>query len=100
MEYSFYVKKKLNRNEFIKKLQDISNKAPLSKYGIEASFNIHTDADEFKRSVGLKKKIFSYTEKNTHQFERALITDEIFNAAENEIIFSSIKVSIDEKDYE
>ncbi|HSC54091.1 MAG TPA: site-specific DNA-methyltransferase [Phnomibacter sp.] len=69
-------------------LEELSNKKPLSKFGIEPKFKLAK-----KRSLA-SKDIFFYSENNTHSY----IKDKTLKTEKGRIL-SSIKVNLNENDY-
>jgi hypothetical protein len=78
-----------------------AKKAPLSKYGIDPEFILYSDSGSFFRAINYVR-LFTYTIKNTHKFVNEIGSSgaEIESLSEKEIIFSPIKIDLEEGDYE
>jgi DNA modification methylase len=82
-----------------KKLHDLINKAPLSKFGIEPRFHFTSSIKKFNKLVE-GKNLFVYTSQVTHKFNKIFEPQNLSKAPSKDLIISKIKVDLDEKDYE
>lgn len=76
-------------------LNVLISKLPLSKFGIEAVFNLET-----REFLSHNENFYAYTTKNTNKFTRKVTRKDIFSLSTTECIISPICVDVDEKDYE
>lgn len=100
VKYIFYTSENLNVEKLMSLLLVISDKAPLSKYGIQAEFLIKSDRRAFLKAFSNRNIIYSYTTKVTHKFQQEVARANISRLPKSQIILSSIRVDLNEKDYE
>ena len=81
------------------KLNELINKAPLSKYGIEPLFKFILNTEEFLNII-TDQEIYVYSNKITHKFKSIFNSADLLRSNNSEIIISKIKVNLDEKDYD
>lgn len=99
-KYILFVSEKVDENKLISLLLSVSNKVPLSKYGVQAEFLIKSDKKAFLTAIGNRNIIYSYTNKITHKFQHQVKRADISQLPKTEIILSGIRVDLNEKDYE
>ena len=80
----------------MKKIDELSQIPPLSKFGIEHQFKVYKNEVSFKRSLP-EGRLYVYSAKNTHSFATILKTN---NNDEKHPIISKIRLKIDEKSHE
>ena len=80
-------------------LDQITSKAPLSKFGIEPQFKFISKTSDFADSLS-NKKMYVYTTQITHKFKKEFELKELTKPSISDVIISNIKVDLDEKDYE
>ena len=88
-------KKKFNIEQF---LNDITTKPPLSKFGIEPSFNFLINIDSFINLTSTRG-LYTYTVKDTHKIHKEFSLKRVMENS-NEVIVSKIKIDLNEKDHE
>jgi DNA modification methylase len=94
VKYIFISNNKLIKKN-IEKLKELTNKPPLSKFGIEPIFEFEENFDE----LALKDiNIYGYTKTNTYYTQEKI--DCIKNISRKISILSSIEVLLNENDYE
>ncbi len=82
------------------KLQKLSDKAPLSKFGIEPIFHFTSSQKKFNQKFE-EKKVFFYSSKVTHKYiDTSNHPHSIASNMKKALIISKIMVDLDEKDYE
>ncbi len=99
-KYVFLVGSKADEKKILLHVEGLTSKAPLSKYGIQASFMIEKNIDNFLKCLGEHSMIFTYTVKATHKFRKQIASYKFIETSNDEKILSKIKVELDEKDYE
>ena len=95
--YTFEISQNCDWQQVENELNSIICKPPLSKFGIEPIFK-HTY--DIALSIKPKDRLYAYTKTSTHKYTRQISLKEIHSLARNEIIFSSIGVNLNEKDFE
>lgn len=98
--YVFHTTKELKKAELISELNEISQKPPLSKFGIQPIFEIETNANNFLLRMGKTSQLFVYTNIVTHKYNKSILGTQFINLSKSNIILSKIKVNLNEKDYE
>ena len=99
VRYRILVNSKKKAKETLNQLNKIIEKAPLSKFGIEAIFDFNLSSNDFNSSIN-NGTFYIYTKKVTHQFKEKINAKELSVLAKTDLIVSKIKVDLDEKDYE
>jgi DNA modification methylase len=94
-KYTILMEKTSDKNETKRRIAEITNTPPLSKFGISAKFDILNDADDFIEKLP-DSELFIYTANNTHQYINT--SAKKINLADS-YIFSSIAVNINEEIY-
>lgn len=89
--------KRMNKVEML--LHQISNNAPLSKYGIDPRFHFFSNINEYI-NLFPDKKLYVYTSQVTHKFKKKFELKELAKSLKSDVIVSKIQVNLDEKDYE
>lgn len=97
--YKILMKPTKRKDAYSTQIENLHNKPPLSKYGVDPNVSIVEDPVQFIKSLPTAT-IYSYTRTNTHKFQRQLSSKEVSSLPHGEIILSKIKVELDEKDYE
>jgi DNA modification methylase len=92
--YKILIKDNANIKLVEKRLFDIVNKPPLSKYGIEPQLELFTNSNLFIKQIGLKK-LFGYETNRTYNF-----SESVKRTSLKYPIISPIKISLNERDYE
>lgn len=84
------------QEELQKECLKVTNVPPLSKFGIDPTFSFiaHSKLDLVTKKTG---KLYTYTDTTTHKFKSKFQPEKVAN---NFQILSSIKVNINEKDFE
>jgi DNA modification methylase len=88
-----------NSNELIKILEEMAAAPPLSKFGIEHKFVLHTTLSSFTKFLG-NRSLYTYTSKNTHSFKKKFVLSDLSKGPNDDVILSNIKLSVDESIYE
>lgn len=88
-----------DNEEMYDQLKIITDKAPLSKFGIEAEFLFKNDMDSLAEFIS-NEYVYIYTDKVTHKFKKRLLKSDLSNTLKSEIIISEIMVDLNEADYE
>jgi len=89
-----------NCKEFVEvKLNELIQKAPLSKFGIEPIFDYIINKDDFLSLLG-NGNLFLYSHQTTHKFKKKFDIQDMTIDSNINLIISEIKVELDEKDYE
>lgn len=99
-DYHFYIpdiRAQLGQEtEIVKYIMELISKPPLSKFGIESTLRFYNDLEDFKKI--LNPNFYRYTLKDSHKYSAYLEKSDIMD--EGSEIFSTIKVDLNEKDYE
>ncbi len=93
-KYIFVVKNKSSIARIKKKIAEYVAIPPLSKYGIEAKFEVVAGIDRLDKYLH-DKNLYNYSANSTYKY-----TNVLNKKLEYGDIISPIKVSVDEKDYE
>lgn len=99
VNYDILLSHKYDEIKLNKEIIKLINKQPLSKFGIEPIFNFIVEYKAFQSRIK-QKYVYCYSDKITHNFLDRINKDEINEAPKSIIIFSNIKVDLNEKDYE
>jgi len=101
VNYLFFIEDKSRKIEVAKKVDEITQKAPFSKFGIESSFHYVNNFTTFISKIESNSKtLYLYNYKATHKFIKKIKSAEINKEEKSQVIISPIKVNLDEKDYE
>ncbi len=93
INYYLLVNNNIDKKEIIK----ICSNKPLSNFGIEAKFNF-VKKDKLFYNLLNRNRVYTYTSAVTHKYSKLFKKkDELNNS---DLIFSKIKVDLNEKDYE
>src|SRR5690606_22965607 len=96
VKYDILFSKKYDEIKLNKEIIKLINKQPLSKFGIEPKFSFTNNIAEFESKIK-QKYLYYYTDKATHHFVGKIATSDI-EKNETGVIFSNIKVSLNEDD--
>ncbi|OGS74392.1 MAG: hypothetical protein A3F91_02430 [Flavobacteria bacterium RIFCSPLOWO2_12_FULL_35_11] len=99
VKYNILFSEKYDEIKLNKEIIKLTLKQPLSKFGIEPIFYFTTLYDIFESKVK-QKFVYCYSNKVTHKFSSRINKNEINESPKPIIIFSNIKVDLNEKDYE
>lgn len=99
VKYKVLVNSKRAATKTLSKLNEIIEKAPLSKFGIEAVFDFSTKNEDFISTIN-KDTLYVYTIRITHKYKEKISIKELARLSKTDLIISEIKVDLDEKDYE
>lgn len=100
VEYTLYVKEHAICDRLLHAINEIVQQAPLSKFGIESTFQVVSSLERFKALFGKRISIYAYSLNSTHKYSRRVTTQHVDQLPIRERIFSAIKVDLNEKDYE
>jgi DNA modification methylase len=99
VKYDLLLSEKYGETKLNNEIMKLINKQPLSKFGIEPKFSFMNDIESFESKIK-QKFIYCYSEKVTHKFLNRINKYEINESHKSIIIFSNIKVDLNESDYE
>lgn len=95
-KYTILTRRDTLHEQLLLEINSLVNKAPISKFGIGASFVLLNNDQDFREALG-NKNLYAYSPKSTHCFTEQ-INDNAF--ATTHLIVSEIMVDLNEKDYE
>jgi len=99
VDYKIYISPKVEKEKLLTLIEEITSKPPLSKFGIEAVFELQESLDTFVKNF-LGSTIYTYSSKVTHKYKRQIKDFELAKTEHSELILSKIKLDLNEKDYE
>jgi DNA modification methylase len=99
VDYTFYTSSTLQEEKLTKKITELINKPPLSKFGVDSRFKFEKNIDKFLAPIN-GSFVYTYTEKISHKYKNRIKGFELAKTGKSEVLLSKIKVDLDEKDYE
>ncbi len=99
VKYDVLFSKRTNESKIQRVIENSISQKPLSKFGIEAKFYFTNDYNNFESRIK-QKYVYCYSDKVTHKLSSRINKNEISESPKSIIIFSNIKVDLNESDYE
>lgn len=101
VEYKILVSNEVTQDErksMISFFDEIIIEKPLSKFGIEPSFQIVSTIEQLTDMND--PQLYVYTDRVSHKFARSITIQDLHSLKKSELIVSPIMVNLNEKDYE
>ena len=99
VKFDILFSKKHDEIKLNKEIVKLTSKQPFSKFGIDPKFYFTNDYKTFESRIK-QKYVYCYSDKVTHKLSSRINKNEINESPKSIVIFSNIKVDLNESDYE